>query len=140
MIKNFTPHPISICNNAGEIIRVIQPEGLVRLKAVTVPAGEIDGVPLTRTKFGEPEGLPKQIFSAVSSDGCWGFYGETSEDAIQEYMAYMQEEPAWVGIETYYIVSQIVKSALPTRKDLLVPAEVVRDENGNIVGCKSLGL
>jgi hypothetical protein len=40
---------------------------------------------------------------------------------------------------TYYIVSQIVKSALPDRADLLVPAEVVRDTQGNIIGCKSLG-
>ena len=41
---------------------------------------------------------------------------------------------------TYFIVSQLVKSALPKRTDLLVPAEVVRDEKGNIVGCKSLGV
>lgn len=40
---------------------------------------------------------------------------------------------------TFYIVSQLVKNALPDRKDLLVPAEVVRDDNGNIIGCKSLG-
>lgn len=39
----------------------------------------------------------------------------------------------------FYIVSQLVKNALPNRTDLLVPAEVVRDEKGNIVGCKSLG-
>lgn len=32
-----------------------------------------------------------------------------------------------------------VKNACPVRKDLLVPAEVVRDADGNIVGCKSLG-
>ena len=103
-IKNFTPHPISICNNAGEIIRVIQPEGLVRLKAVTVPVGEIDGVPTTRTEFQQPEGLPE----------------------FQE------------GV--FIVVSQLVKTALPSRSDLLVPAEVVRDEKGNIIGCKSLGL
>ena len=41
--------------------------------------------------------------------------------------------------DTYYIVSQLVKSALPERADLLVPAEVVRDESGNIIGCRSLG-
>ena len=103
-IKNFTPHPILICNNAGEIIRVIQSEGLVRLKAVTVAAGEIDGVPVTRTEFGQAEGLP-----------------EFKEDI-------------------FIVVSQLVKTALPSRSDLLVPAEVVRDEKGNIVGCKSLGL
>ena len=39
-----------------------------------------------------------------------------------------------------YIVSQLVKSALPNRSDLLVPAEVVRDEKGNIIGCCSLGI
>jgi len=40
---------------------------------------------------------------------------------------------------TFYVVSQLVKSALPDRTDLLVPAEVVRDEKGNIIGCYSLG-
>lgn len=39
----------------------------------------------------------------------------------------------------FYIVSQLVKNALPNRTDLLVPAEVVRDNAGNIIGCKSLG-
>lgn len=103
-IKNFTPHPIFICNNAGEVTREIQSEGLVRLKAVTVPTGEIDGVPVSRTEFGQPEGLPE----------------------FQE------------GV--FIVVSQLVKTALPSRSDLLVPAEVVRDEKGNIIGCKSLGL
>lgn len=103
-IKNFTPHPISICNNAGEVTRVIQSEGLVRLKAVTVPAGEIDGIPVSKTEFGKPEGLPE----------------------FQE--------------EVFIVVSQLVKTALSFRTDLLVPAEVVRDEKGNIIGCKSLGI
>lgn len=40
---------------------------------------------------------------------------------------------------TFYVVSQLVKGALPERKDLLVPAEVLRDDQGNIIGCKSLG-
>lgn len=39
----------------------------------------------------------------------------------------------------FYIVSQLVKNALPERDDLLVPAEVVRDETGRILGCKSFG-
>ena len=41
--------------------------------------------------------------------------------------------------DVFYIVSQLVKGALPARSDLLVPAEVVRDDDGNIVGCRSLG-
>ena len=46
--------------------------------------------------------------------------------------------PEWkAGV--VYIVSALVKQALPLREDLLVPAEVVRDSGGNIIGCKSLG-
>lgn len=40
---------------------------------------------------------------------------------------------------TFYVVSQLVKNALPERKDLLVPAEVLRGDQGIILGCKSLG-
>lgn len=39
---------------------------------------------------------------------------------------------------TFYIVSQLVKNALPKRTDLLVPKDVVRDDKGNIMGCKCL--
>ena len=41
---------------------------------------------------------------------------------------------------TIYIVSALVKSALPNRKDLVVPNEAVRDDQGRIVGCLSLGV
>ena len=40
----------------------------------------------------------------------------------------------------YYIVSQLVKSALPHRTDLLVPRNIVRDKAGNIIGCKHLDI
>lgn len=38
---------------------------------------------------------------------------------------------------TFLIVSSLVMTANPNRKDLLVPNGVVRDENGNILGCES---
>ena len=37
-----------------------------------------------------------------------------------------------------YIVSRIVLSAAKGREDLLTPNQVVRDSEGNIVGCQSL--
>lgn len=40
----------------------------------------------------------------------------------------------------YYIVSRLVKSALPDRKDLLCPGQQVRNETGQVIGCKSLSL
>jgi len=41
---------------------------------------------------------------------------------------------------TFYIVSQLVQSALPNRTDLLVPRGIVRDNAGNILGCTALDL
>lgn len=105
MIKNFTPHPIHIMDAEGNVLKTIASDGLVRLKATTVDAGfTVEDVKITKTQFGEPEGLPEYEFGV------------------------------------FYIVSQLVKTALPEREDLLVPAEVVRDSNGNIVGCRSLGI
>ena len=37
-----------------------------------------------------------------------------------------------------YIVSRLVLQANPSRNDLVVPNELVRDAEGNILGCKSL--
>ncbi len=103
---NMTPHAISIVTADGTILKTIPASGgSVRLKTSTVPVGVgVDGVRLSKTVFGEPDGLPEQV------DG------------------------------TFIIVSQLVKTALPQRLDLLVPAEVVRDTQGNILGCQSLGI
>lgn len=37
----------------------------------------------------------------------------------------------------FLIVSRLVMSANQNRQDLLVPNDVVRDESGNIIGCRS---
>lgn len=104
-IINMTPHSVHIVNGDNTVIKEYPASGnQIRLKAETIIVGNIEGVPLSQTVFGEPVGLPEQ------SEG------------------------------VYYIVSQLVKSALPFRKDLLVPAEVVRDAKGVIIGCKSLGV
>jgi hypothetical protein len=39
---------------------------------------------------------------------------------------------------TYYIVSMLVRSACPDRKDLLSPGDLIRDNSGQILGCKNL--
>lgn len=38
----------------------------------------------------------------------------------------------------FLIVSRLVLAANPDRSDLLVPNDMVRDDSGNIIGCKSL--
>lgn len=38
---------------------------------------------------------------------------------------------------TYFIVSKMVKDAAPNRQDLLSPGELVRNEKGEVIGCKN---
>lgn len=40
---------------------------------------------------------------------------------------------------TIYIVSNLVAQAVPDRKDVFFPDDLVRDANGNIIGCRALG-
>lgn len=103
-IINMTPHPVMIVDREGNEIKRFETAGQIRLASQTVAGEAIEGIPTSKTVFGEAVGLP--------------------------------EEPEH---GKYYIVSQLVKSALPGRRDLLVPAEVVRDASGNIIGCRSLG-
>lgn len=139
-IKNLTPHPIHLVDENNNIIRTFEPEGLVRLKTTTVDAGQIDGCRITTTQFREPDGLPNECigWEAQCSGGCGeryplSFVGNGCHHCGQIICP--------TGIEDiYYLVSQLVKSTLPSRKDLLVPAEVVRDKDGNIISCRSFGI
>lgn len=66
---NLTPHTVNICNEAGEIIKSYPSEGQARVSVENLPAGEIDGVPVVRTVYGEPDALPESqdnVFYIVS--------------------------------------------------------------------------
>lgn len=104
IIINKTPHDVNIVDAEGEKIKTFKSEGTIRLSSQIERINQIGDVPISKTKYGEPEGLP-------------------------EYQK---------GI--YYIVSQLVKNAIPGRVDFLVPAEVMRDDSGKVLGCLSLGL
>lgn len=70
----------------------------------------------TNEYIGEAEGIPI----------CRTTYGEPLDLPGQE--------PG-----TLLIVSVLVKNALPDRNDLVVPVNLVRDDEGHIIGCRSLG-
>ena len=97
-----------------ERIHTLKPSGTVarckvdRQEVDSIIAQEVDEewdftIPITKTKFGEVEGLP-----------------EPEEGVI-------------------YIASQLVAQAVPDREDVFFPDDLVRDENGNIIGCRALG-
>jgi len=102
LIRNLTPHTVTIVTSTGEQI-IYMPTGVIpRLSTKTIQVGAVDGIPITSTVFGEVQDMP---------------------DAVQD---------------TYLIVSRMVLAALPNRSDLLVPNELVRNDKGQIIGCRSL--
>ena len=104
MLMNLTPHDINFVTEDGNAITVVKPSGVIaRVASSTVVTGNIDGIPVTETVYGEVEGLPEP------EDG------------------------------TVYIVSSLVAQRCKHRNDVFIPNESVRDANGRIVGCRSLG-
>ena len=129
MIVNMTPHPVMIIDQAGNVIKRFETAGQIRLASQTVTGKPIEGIPTSKTVFGDAVGLPEEQGLCPRCMGTAPMRLEACPDCGSEF----------VGHGKYYIVSQMVKSALPGRRDLLVPAEVVRDSSGNIIGCRSLG-
>ena len=58
-IINLTPHAFTLCNEAGEVVRVIPPTApAARVSSSSRIIGDCGGVPVTETDFGPVEGLP----------------------------------------------------------------------------------
>ena len=101
-IVNLTPHEVSFVTENET--QTIAPSGVIaRVSTQTVTVGEINGIPVTETVFGELENMP-----------------EPKEGVV-------------------YLVSSIVAQRCNGRQDVFIPNESVRDEKGNIIGCRSLG-
>lgn len=100
---NLTPHAITFMVDGKDPIVVPASGTVARLKPTTVVIGSVDGIPITKTVFGDVTDLP---------------------------------DPA---DDTVYIVSSLVAQACRDRRDVFIPSDSVRDNEGRIIGCKSLG-
>ena len=102
-IVNCTPHAINFVNDAGEVVRSIEPSGILpRVSSSINLVGDIDGIPDEETVYGEVTDLPEK------------------QDGV------------------ILIVSSMVASRLPNRDDLRVPGRQVRNDRGQVIGCRSL--
>jgi len=81
------------------------------------PSGEVARVSQERTQIGWVRNVPIVTTKPGRVTGLPAF--EADEDAG-------------------YIVSAMVRLALPNRIDLFSPADLVRDEAGNVIGCRAL--
>jgi hypothetical protein len=60
LIKNLTPHTVTIIKSTGEQI-IYMPTGVIpRLSTKTIQVGAVDGIPITSTVFGEVQDMPEQ--------------------------------------------------------------------------------
>lgn len=101
-LSNLTPHTLNLVLPDGSV-KAVPPSGQVaRCASTSSQAGEFDGIPLSKTTFGQVQDLPEP------QDG------------------------------TLFVVSALVRQAVPHRTDVASPGDLVRDADGNVVGCKGL--
>ena len=110
-IKNFTPHEVNYVAPCGEQVTFCS-DGVARVSASSQSAG------------------------SYGLDGHVSETGQTIVRLISQSFGTVEGLPdEESGVR--YIVSRLVKSALPERSDLIVPADLIRDESGQITGCRA---
>ena len=61
-IINLTPHDVNLYRADGTVVTFKKADmPIPRVSATTVSDGDIDGIPLTKTVFGEVENLPEAV-------------------------------------------------------------------------------
>jgi hypothetical protein len=111
---NLTPHDIHIhrCLNDNESdIITLKPEGLARCEVVSELVDTVGGISIYENVYGGVFGLPELV--------------EITDENHES--------------RPLYIVSLLVASAVRgLRPDVYVTNDVVRDDAGKIIGCRSL--
>lgn len=59
-ILNYTPHAINMCDETGNVFESYTSQGSARVETTQECVGEINGVDIYSTSYGEVEGLPEQ--------------------------------------------------------------------------------
>lgn len=86
-IINLTPHAISIVDEAGNRIVDLPSEGEARAVQTNISIGSLGDIPLVKTEFGEPIGLPEPaentfyIVSAITANAA-KVAGRTTDDLL----------------------------------------------------------
>ena len=116
-IRNLTPHAVSVVDDHGDTIVTFVPDGVIaRARQITESAGDLV-VPTTGGFRRVP--LTRSAF------------GEPQDLPDPEEGIYLL-----VSLAT----ANAARAAGRETSDLLLTAEPVRDDQGRIIGCRSLGL
>ena len=81
-----------------------------------------------------------EVGEAVARVSCEYIKVDKKVDGIDLYRPVFGEVTGLPDYEegVYLLVSAMVREALPLRKDLVSPGQLLRDDNGNVIGCLSL--
>jgi len=130
-VINRTPHIVKV----GDVEFKSEGEPL-RLQQVTESAGYLIGN-CRGCDSQLNEDIVGDIYCPACGEICFGGVGKIPLSKTR----FEQAEGLPVQIEgTYYIVSSILCQAYTDRNDFLIVNETVRNERGEIVGCKSLAI
>ena len=129
---NLTPHRIVLRSDAGE--ETIEPSGdIARVESKETALGATaNGIPLYARSFGKVEGLPEPASAAYLD------WGDDDGNAVFNPRV---KGAGDLAETTIYIVSALVLSAVPHRRDVAAPdtgATAIRNDAGHIVGVTRL--
>lgn len=108
-IKNLTPHAIYIVGENDNVVAMFQSEGVARAEQKDEPAGELNGIPLVKSTFGEPIDLPDPeentylIVSLVTANAAKAA-GRTTEDLLLTSGLVRDEQGRIIGCNAFAIV------------------------------------
>lgn len=108
MIVNLTPHPITLIREDGTTVTVYPCGVVVRAQEQREVIGHVEGFPVYRVHYGEPEGLP---------------------DELDEKAVYIVSSLALQAIKQH-------RPEIAHR--FYVVSDPVRDEEGKIIGARAL--
>lgn len=117
MLYNLTPHTIRVFSATDEIVAEIPPSGMVA-RIEKVGNHQIDSETVSVPNFGD-NGETWEYDIPILTSAAAGVSGLPNEQA-----------------SVRFIVSAAFRVACPDRLDLVSPADLVRDEAGNVIGCR----
>lgn len=130
-LVNLTPHTVTLI--IGESTRDIPPSGTVA--RCTVQREQIDSIAL----WADCPDAHSDEHNPGSPYLCGACGGQENLDVpITRSVFGAVEGLPDPAPRTHYIVSRVVAEAARDRRDLLVPDDTVRDEQGRIIGCRAL--
>ena len=114
-VVNLTPHSVNVVSKDGDIATSFAPSGTIARVSVAETAAGVITVPVPAETAGETWSYDIPLITST--------YGDVTG----------LPEPIF---GTVYIVSAMVRLAVPTRRDVVSPAGLVRDGAGMVIGCR----